>query len=567
MPSILSHRSRLPLAVAIILFCLVGLAYEGGTEPHPQFDDAYISFRYAQNLVEGHGLVFNPGERVEGMTNLLWTLLVAAGLAFGWSAEAFSHWLSMASNVALLLATAWYATTALPSPLPWHFALAPALVFGSMAFPVWAFSGLETNFFAALVTTALALDARRRYGAATVVVALATLTRPEGILLAATLFGTHLAGAAFAAARTRVWPASVGPIARCIFGYTAFLALLTAFRLNYYGAPVPNTFYAKVGGVPWLLGARYLHDFLLSGPLPLFIPIAYSAVRDPACRPGLVWAAGCSVYIVAIGGDAFAGHRFWMPVLPVLAVAAVRSLSISQARSDGQRQFLLFLTCVLASLIWSTISPVAALVATAAVVLAILAGWIGRPARFAMAAGLVVVSSLGVAFLRFSPPAFMRYMMLPQYRRILSSWLPRKEDLAEKMRTRRFLSSATRNSTAAVLRRHREEPIHLVAAVAVGRLAYDSRLPVLDLVGLTDATIARNEAHAGTRGFVLPGHSRSDADYVLLTRRPDVIIIPKPGKASTPLPVYHDLWEHPYFRTLYEWNRELEAYELRSRLQ
>ena len=32
----------------------------------PQADDAFISYRYALNLIEGHGLVFNAGERVEG---------------------------------------------------------------------------------------------------------------------------------------------------------------------------------------------------------------------------------------------------------------------------------------------------------------------------------------------------------------------------------------------------------------------------------------------------------------------------------------------------------------------
>ncbi|HPB97137.1 MAG TPA: hypothetical protein PKW66_14560 [Polyangiaceae bacterium] len=56
-------------------------------------DDAFISFRYARNLVEGHGLVFNPGERVEGYTNFLWTVLLAGayaiGIPFGLSAIAF----------------------------------------------------------------------------------------------------------------------------------------------------------------------------------------------------------------------------------------------------------------------------------------------------------------------------------------------------------------------------------------------------------------------------------------------------------------------------------------------
>ena len=49
-------------------------------------DDAYISFRYADNLVHGLGLVWNPGERVEGYTNFLWVLIIATGLKLGLSA-------------------------------------------------------------------------------------------------------------------------------------------------------------------------------------------------------------------------------------------------------------------------------------------------------------------------------------------------------------------------------------------------------------------------------------------------------------------------------------------------
>ena len=46
-------------------------------------DDAFISFRYARNLVRGNGLVFNVGEAVEGYTNFLWTLGVAVGMLLG----------------------------------------------------------------------------------------------------------------------------------------------------------------------------------------------------------------------------------------------------------------------------------------------------------------------------------------------------------------------------------------------------------------------------------------------------------------------------------------------------
>ncbi len=75
---------------------LIGLAalIWGGLEAYSlrwTTDDAFISFRYARNLVEGHGLVFNPGEYVEGYTNPLWTLWIAGGLRLGFSAEGWAN--------------------------------------------------------------------------------------------------------------------------------------------------------------------------------------------------------------------------------------------------------------------------------------------------------------------------------------------------------------------------------------------------------------------------------------------------------------------------------------------
>src|SRR5438045_1442706 len=46
-------------------------------------DDAFISFRYAENLARGHGLVYNPGDYVEGYTNFLWVVIIAAVNALG----------------------------------------------------------------------------------------------------------------------------------------------------------------------------------------------------------------------------------------------------------------------------------------------------------------------------------------------------------------------------------------------------------------------------------------------------------------------------------------------------
>lgn len=77
-------------------------------------DDAYISYQYAKNLAAGNGLVFNVGENVEGITNLLWTTIIAGGIYLGWSAETVSHTLGMSSGLALLLASFWYARRCYP---------------------------------------------------------------------------------------------------------------------------------------------------------------------------------------------------------------------------------------------------------------------------------------------------------------------------------------------------------------------------------------------------------------------------------------------------------------------
>ena len=55
-------------------------------------DDAFISFRYAENLIHGLGLVYNAGERVEGYTNFLWTMWAALGLRFGADGTPVGMW-------------------------------------------------------------------------------------------------------------------------------------------------------------------------------------------------------------------------------------------------------------------------------------------------------------------------------------------------------------------------------------------------------------------------------------------------------------------------------------------
>ncbi|HQQ79233.1 MAG TPA: hypothetical protein PLB01_17930, partial [Thermoanaerobaculia bacterium] len=61
----------LPLGLSLVLGAV---ALRGGPRA---VDDAYITFRYARNLVEGAGLVYNPGERVLGTSAPLFALILA----------------------------------------------------------------------------------------------------------------------------------------------------------------------------------------------------------------------------------------------------------------------------------------------------------------------------------------------------------------------------------------------------------------------------------------------------------------------------------------------------------
>lgn len=82
-----------------------GNSSAGVSSIHAQgVDDAYISYRFAQNLVAGHGLVFNPGERVEGYTNPLTVLLAA--LLLGFCRPDQVYWLVSAFNLAVVLTAA-----------------------------------------------------------------------------------------------------------------------------------------------------------------------------------------------------------------------------------------------------------------------------------------------------------------------------------------------------------------------------------------------------------------------------------------------------------------------------
>lgn len=144
------------------------------------FDDTYITFRYGLNLASGHGFVYNLGEPVLGTTTPLWAMVLAMCAALGVPIEHAALVISLACDVGsafflfrLLTALGFGA----------HIPLAGAFLFlGIFDYFSLARSGMESSFFVFLVAGALDFIARRRPISASVMAALAALTRPEGAL-------------------------------------------------------------------------------------------------------------------------------------------------------------------------------------------------------------------------------------------------------------------------------------------------------------------------------------------------------------------------------------------------
>jgi len=107
-------------------------------------DDAFISFRYARNLSEGAGLVFNRSfERVEGYSNFLWVLLLAGLDRLGWRPESAAIPVSMAATVGLWLVVCRYTTRHAPRPgAEWLVLIPGAFLAVNRSVAVWSTGGL-----------------------------------------------------------------------------------------------------------------------------------------------------------------------------------------------------------------------------------------------------------------------------------------------------------------------------------------------------------------------------------------------------------------------------------------
>jgi hypothetical protein len=244
-PSIVLRES---LALAVALGLLVAhVAWFGAW----LVDDAGISFAYSRTLASGQGFTAQPGTPpVEGFSNPLWTLLAAALYAVGaFPLPLAAKLLSLLFTVIAFgviwrsLRTRTQSAIALGAPL--------VMLAVNTGFVIWTTSGLENPLLACLAVSLCAITIRRvesdtddvRPDAwAGVLAALLALTRPDALLYA---FVHPLASAVALTARgcsagriVKSWLATAA-------GFIPILGGYFAFRVGYFGAWAPNTYYAK----------------------------------------------------------------------------------------------------------------------------------------------------------------------------------------------------------------------------------------------------------------------------------------------------------------------------------
>jgi hypothetical protein len=221
------------------------LALAARIVPGPRtIDDAYITFRYAQNVIAGHGLVYNPGEAVLGTTTPLYALLLAAiGLLSGGVHAPYPQ-LALAVNA---LADA--ATCALLVLLGRRLGHPLA---GTAASLVWAFApvsvtfaigGMETSLVIALMTGTLYLHSIRRPTAAALTAALALLTRPDSLILIGPLALERLRQALPQGRWNRL---RIPLTWREAAAFAVPLLAWVSFGFAVYGNPIPHSILAKV---------------------------------------------------------------------------------------------------------------------------------------------------------------------------------------------------------------------------------------------------------------------------------------------------------------------------------
>ncbi|MEO6596774.1 MAG: hypothetical protein ABIP94_18665 [Planctomycetota bacterium] len=473
---------RTPFFVCLAAIAVLGIGIWRDAWPWIA-DDTFISLRFAERLLAGHGLTWTDGERVEGYSNLLWVLLTAGLGALG------CDWVAAVRGLGIGCMIGTFAVLAFGGLLPARppALLAVLLLAAQTSVSTWAIGGLEVPLVMLLLAATMVLvtralrhpvaPSRRCLLGAGLALALLAWTRPDGPLWAVvagtTVFLFGRTGPT-EVPRRRSWSLLVPLLVPTL----AAVLLQLGFRLAYYGDWLPNTGRAKVSPSAGSLaaGADYLASSIRAHRA-LLVPAVLGAMlglrrreHRPLLAMAMLGAVLWSLYLLQVGGDVFPRSRLVLPALVPLTVLAAHGLA------------------ALAKF-----------------------GRVGRIAAWVVAVGSIALTRIDAA----RPTADVHQQ--------LSTWEWGAVETGE------WLRRAFRPEASQIAGRAPSSP--LLAVDAAGAVPFMSRLPCLDMLGLCDRTIATTPP-AADRGFIV-GHNRGNGAYVL-SRRPDLIMFGEPPGAPQP---------------------------------
>ncbi len=341
-PLVTIFRSKERLILAAVLVWVAIACYWFSSEYYFRVcDDAYISFRYARNWVDGFGLVFNKGEYVEGYTNFLWVAVlglihICARLIDASPVRAAIAVSVLISLVNILLL---YRISLSIFDRRRVLAVIPPLLLGvDNTFLVNSVMGLEGPvlmmwFLLGVMLLEKDLTKRSNQIYLGLLCAALVMTRPDAVLMAVVLMGVYLAsnrdrnGGPRVPAPSRVegsWPSKVF-VPLLTFALPVGLWLI--WKLYYYGNLLPNTYYLKLdtrGFETLALALQYVNRFLMDTLyLPVLIIPAFFLSSNRLVKVLCAASFVQVLYVLYVGGDFYPFSRFLLITLPGTFVAVV----------------------------------------------------------------------------------------------------------------------------------------------------------------------------------------------------------------------------------------------------
>lgn len=566
----IEYAAAIPGAILSVFFINRWGRQPDGSYLFTLFDDAAISKTYARTLASTGELVWFPGaERVEGISNLLWTLVMAVVHLVGFSGSFAALAISGIGLVVLVVHAIQAGRLAKRvligvSENQARLAAAITVFLSGTAYPLlfWTLRGFETGIIALLYVLllhrALDVEGRRESDGSRSVILLSTVTlllvgvRLDAVIVPAVAIGWLLYRRALSR-RDVAWLAGVVGLG---------LSALLMWRYSYFGSIVPNTYFLKVSDAPTSL--RLQRGLAVSLKLlPLVTLSLLVLVADPrplrrqASEPSrahlLLLSFGALVaYSVYVGGDAWewAGfaNRFIAPGLG-LAVAAisVSLVRIFLAPSSRMKSWLQSLS--------STALRNLMTLASSAALLAIVGGRtisevvsrtpfddiVARALGFGRNAGpsdweswfdvtfrtpLLLVAGVAVVLLLAILTARERVPFIVVVSVLVSSatWsaLPSVASWQNGVAGIGVSEDAEMVGFGIALR-EATAPEAVVAIVWAGNIAYYSDRSVIDLLGKSDSIIARLNPQISRWQDLYPGHNKWDYAYSVGVLRPDIV--------------------------------------------